>query len=199
MRLRSLVAGAILALCLLAPAPAHSQAIVIESCGTLPATLPSGSTGRALYIDVNGQLCSASPGLATGAATSANQVLIIDALNSLIAQGITSCTAAPVVSAAAEDSHVLKGSAGTLCGVYATNLTATPGFLMLFDSATEPADGAVTPLVCIPLPANGVANVAFGTGFGSSYAVGITASISSTGCFTKTTTGMTAFFAGQVL
>lgn len=132
-------------------------------------------------------------------ASEATQADILAALNTLIAQAVPSCTAAPVVSGSAGDSLVLKASAGTLCGVYVTNATATPGFLMVFNSTTEPADGAVTPFACVPVPANGIGSVSFGTGFGSSYSTGITASISSTGCFTKTTTGMSGFFAGQVL
>src|SRR3954470_1377193 len=51
---------------------------------------------------------------------------------------------APIVSGALEASHVLKTAA---CTLYALNLNATvTGWFMLFDAATVPNDGAVTPI-----------------------------------------------------
>jgi hypothetical protein len=51
---------------------------------------------------------------------------------------------APVASATIEAAHVLKSSAGT---IYALQANATQsGYVMLFDSSTVPADGAVTPI-----------------------------------------------------
>lgn len=137
--------------------------------------------------------------LPNGAATAANQVLENAKLDTLIGQAVPSCTAAPVISASAESGHVLKNTAGTLCGIYVTSLTPVNAFLMVFNSTTVPGDGAVTPTECVPIGPSGVASVGYGTGFGSSYSTGMSAAISSTGCFTKTTTGMTAFFHGQVL
>jgi hypothetical protein len=105
----------------------------------------------------------------------------------------------PVVSAAGESSHVLKASAGNLYGVYATNLTATAGFLVLINATTAPADGAITPLACVPLTANGVASINFLPGPPAVYSTGITAVVTSAAtCFTKTTGVITAFIAGQV-
>ena len=104
----------------------------------------------------------------------------------------------PVVSAAAESSHVLKASAGNLYSVYATNLTATPGFLIVLNATSAPADGAVTPLDCVPLPANGNASINFGSGPPNVYGTGITAVVTSANtCFTKTTGTLTAFISGR--
>src|SRR5271165_6213362 len=62
-----------------------------------------------------------------------------------------------VRSAAAESSHVLKTTGGNLYGIYADNFSATAGFILVFDAASAPGDGAVTPNECIPLPGNSYA------------------------------------------
>lgn len=105
----------------------------------------------------------------------------------------------PVVSAAGEASHVLKATPGNLYGVYATNLTGTAGFLVVLNATSAPADGAITPLACVPLTANGVASINYIPGPPSVYSTGITAVITSAAtCFTKTTGVITAYIAGQV-
>lgn len=106
---------------------------------------------------------------------------------------------APVVSASAENNHVLKNAAGNLYGVYATNLTATAGFLVVLNATTAPIDGAITPLACVPLPASGVASINFNPGPPSVYGTGITAVLTSANtCFTKTTGVITGFISGSV-
>jgi hypothetical protein len=107
------------------------------------------------------------------------------------AAGIT-----PVVSSAVESGHVLKASAGNLYSVYVTT-GAVAGFLMVFNSTTVPADGAVTPIECQPAPANGIASLTFNPGPVESYSTGISVAFSTTGCFTKTASA-TAFFHGVI-
>jgi hypothetical protein len=105
----------------------------------------------------------------------------------------------PVVSTAAENSHILKTTAGNLYSVYATNLTATAGFLVLLNASGPPADGAITPLECVPLPANGTASLNYNPGPVARFSTGIVAvATSATSCFTKTTGTITAFFKGAV-
>jgi hypothetical protein len=106
----------------------------------------------------------------------------------------------PVVSTVAEASHVLKGSGpGNFYGAYATNLTTTAGFLLIFNATSAPADGAVTPLACVPLPASGNASINNKPGPYQVYSTGITAVVSSAStCFTKTTGVITAFISGDV-
>src|ERR1700674_269459 len=60
-------------------------------------------------------------------------------------QGIPGCTpmVLPIVSAAAEATHVIKASPGNLYGIYATNLTGTAGFLVVLNATAAPADGAI--------------------------------------------------------
>ncbi len=105
----------------------------------------------------------------------------------------------PVVSASGESSHVLKASAGNTYSVYATNLTATQGFLLLLNATSAPADGAVTPLACAPLSPNGVASLNYAPGPPGVFSTGITAVVTSAvTCFTKTTGVITAFISGSV-
>lgn len=99
----------------------------------------------------------------------------------------------PVVSATAESDRIVKASAGNLYGLTVT-AGATAGYVLVFNSATAPANGAVTPLFCWVLPANSSLGVDFGVS-PAVFSTGITASFSSTGCFTKTSSA-TAFFSG---
>lgn len=104
----------------------------------------------------------------------------------------------PIVSAAGESSHVLKASAGNLYSIYATNLTATAGFLVVLNSTTAPGDGAITPLECIPLPGNSAVSINY-TAPSARFSTGITAVVTSAAtCFTKTTGVITAFFKGAI-
>lgn len=100
--------------------------------------------------------------------------------------------ATPVVSAAAEGSHILKAAPGCLISLYAYNSGAA-AFLMVFNSTTIPADGAVTPIECVPVAAASYQYINFAPQPPEFYSVGISAAISTTGCFTKTV-GSGAFF-----
>ena len=105
----------------------------------------------------------------------------------------------PVVSTSAESSRVLKASGGNLYSVYATNLTATAGFLVILNATSAPVDGAITPLECVPLPANGGVGLNYSPGPPAVYSTGITAVITSAAtCFTKTTGVITGFIRGAV-
>lgn len=92
-------------------------------------------------------------------------------------------------------SQIVKVGTVLLSGVNVTS-GASAGYVMLFDSATVPADGAVTPLQCVPLAAN--------TGLVLNYRSapqkfdnGLVVVFSTTGCFTKTASA-TAFIAGDL-
>jgi len=120
----------------------------------------------------------------------------------------TGCLLTSVVSTSAENSHVLKAAPGALYTVYATNLTATAGFLVLLNATAVPADGAILPLDCVPLPANnssgscgpGCTGVNYRPGPGKLFNTGIVAVVSSAAtCFTKTTGTITAFISGDAL
>lgn len=110
---------------------------------------------------------------------------------------------APIVSVAAEASHIFKTTAGNVFSVYAVNQTSTAGFLLVLNANAVPADGAVSPLDCVPLPASGVATINYIPGPPAAYVSGNTPGVvgvvsSGVNCFTKTTGTITAFFHGLI-
>lgn len=115
---------------------------------------------------------------------------VVVAPSAASAVGITA-----VVSPAAESGRVLKASAGNLYSISVTS-GASAGFLMVFNSTTVPADGAVTPIVCRAVGV-GATVVATFSDVPAAYSTGISAAFSTTGCFTKTASA-TAFFEGYV-
>lgn len=101
-------------------------------------------------------------------------------------------------------SLVIKGAPDNLYSVYATNLTANAGFLIIVNSATVPATGALTAstvLDCIPLQASDVSSLNYAPNPPKPYSVGIVALVSSSSgsaaCTTYTTGSITAFISGS--
>ena len=104
-------------------------------------------------------------------------------------------TITPVASTALESGHVLKASAGTLYSLVATTTTAA-GYLMVFNSTTVPADGAVTPLYAIVVDVGNSVNLTAQLA-GMYFPTGVSVAFSTTGPFTKTASA-TAMFSWQV-
>lgn len=100
----------------------------------------------------------------------------------------------PVVSTAAEASKVFKASAGNLYA-YQVTTGAAAGYVMIFNATSAPADGAVTPVKCVAVPAGATVGVSVNPP--EAFSTGITAVFSTTGCFTKTASA-TAMFSGDV-
>lgn len=100
-----------------------------------------------------------------------------------------------VQSPASEASRVLKNGPGLLNGFSATS-GGSAGYVLIFDSATVPADGAVTPKFCYVLPAGATTGASW-LSYPINFVNGIVIVFSTTGCFTKTASA-TAFFAAQV-
>lgn len=87
------------------------------------------------------------------------------------------------VSAASTNGGVDKATAGSLFEISASNPTATPAFLKLYNKATAPTVGTDVPVLTIPIPASGVVNLQFGlTGKRFSAGIGhaVTAAIAAT-------------------
>jgi hypothetical protein len=89
-------------------------------------------------------------------------------------------------------SLVVTGKHG-LIGFHLTNTNTVSEYIMLFDSASAPADGAVTPLGCFVIPAPQSPAVSSTLSMANNspaptYQSGIVVVVSSTGCFTKTAT-----------
>lgn len=104
---------------------------------------------------------------------------------------------APGSSSALESSHVLKTSAGNLYSLYVLTTSAS-GYLMTFNATSVPADGAVTPVDCLPVPAESVGSISFDGAAPDAYSAGIVAVFSTTGPFTKTSSA-TAYFKWRVM
>lgn len=155
--------------------------------------LPTGAATETTLSGMSGKL-PASLGGKTGA-TSLSVVAATDGFNTTqITSASSSVGTSYGVSTAVESGRVLKASAGNLYGLNVTS-GASAGFVLVFNSTTVPADGAVTPVKCYPLAAN--------TGFDLNYraspvafATGISVAFSTTGCFTKTASA-TAFISGD--
>lgn len=111
----------------------------------------------------------------------------------------TTLSIAPDASTAAQSGRVLCTTSCNLYSIEVTSLTATfTGYLMVFDAASVPSNGAVTPKHCWPVP--GLGSVArdyrplpekFTTG------VAVAFSSNTAGCFTLTAS-TNAFFSGDV-
>lgn len=102
---------------------------------------------------------------------------------------------APVVTAAAAASKILKAAAGTLFGINAVS-GGSAGYVMLFDSATVPADGTVTPVKVYVLAANSSLDIRFVNPL--KLATGGVLVFSTTGPFSKTASA-TAFLSGDMI
>jgi hypothetical protein len=92
-------------------------------------------------------------------------------------------------STALEGAHIIKSSAGILSNLYIAG-SLSSGYLMVFNSATVPADGAVTPVISLNLaitgPAPGVFNGINFDNYPAYFSNGIVAVYSTTGPYTKT-------------
>lgn len=99
----------------------------------------------------------------------------------------------PKATAAAAGSLVVSAAP---CAVHDVNVVAgaSAGFVMLFDLAAAPADGAVTPKRCWAIAANGSLQFVFERPL--QMAVGCVLVFSTTGPFTKTVSA-TAFLGGS--
>lgn len=108
----------------------------------------------------------------------------------------------PVVSAGPVSAMVASPSPITSISVIATNLSAVSSYLVGYNAATVPADGALTPslvLDCIILPANATASIADHPNAGTNYSAGLVWIVTSAGtCYTKTTGTVTAFLKAKV-
>jgi hypothetical protein len=107
------------------------------------------------------------------------------------AQSVSKTSAGSAVSAG----QVLRAGTTNLAGLNVVS-GASAGYVMLFDAAAVPADGAVVPLRCMPIAANTGLDLNF-RGSPLRFDAGAVIVFSTTGCFTKTGSA-TAFLAGDV-
>lgn len=112
---------------------------------------------------------------------------VVDAPSSAATVALT-----PNANGTVNSANTIKGSAGNL---YRLNVVAgaTPGYVMVFDATTAPADGAVTPKWVMPVAASAGINQGFSPPMRMT--VGCTIVFSTTGPYTKTASA-TAFIGG---
>jgi len=115
--------------------------------------------------------------------------------NTLIPSADAGAGITPVSSTAAESCHVMKASAGNLFSV--SGYIGAAGFIMVFDSPTPPADGAVTPKYWAYSASAGSWSMNFGA-VPARMLTGITVCASSTGPLTKTAYSTNTVFSGSV-
>jgi hypothetical protein len=101
-------------------------------------------------------------------------------------------SAATPVSTTAVGSN-LTTTTGQLLYINVTS-GASAGYVMVFNTASAPADGAVTPTFCYVLAANSTLSTTYNAIAAPNFSTGITVVFSTTGCFTKTASA-TAFIA----
>jgi len=179
-------------LLLLAALLAFAGGAAAQTTTTTMSVRDGGGAAQSLRADKNGDNSLAThnvPEVAGAAVSASNPLPTAPAPSSASSAGI-----APTPSPSVGSNLVLKASAGNLYSITLSNASAG-GFLMIFNLASAPADGAVTPAYCWPLNGGGFGS--FGFVYPAYFSTGITAVLSSTGCFTKTT-GPTGFFVGQI-
>ena len=101
-------------------------------------------------------------------------------------------------TATAAGSLILKASAGNLYGFSLTSSGSTSGYVLVFDSATVPSDGTVTPRFCYYLSAPNSVSDSWLT-YPVPFVNGIVIVFSTTGCYSKTISNTSIFVSGQVL
>lgn len=87
------------------------------------------------------------------------------------------------VTTASTNGASVKASAGNLFELTASNPTATPAFLKLYNKASAPTVGTDVPIVTIPVPANSNVAIPFGSQgkrFATGIAVAVTGAIGAT-------------------
>lgn len=103
----------------------------------------------------------------------------------------------PVVTSSAVSNLVVKSACDPMagCRLFDFQVTNTvSGYVLVFDAASAPVDGAVTPVKCYQVGA-GTTGVSFPNP-PLKFSTGIVLVMSTTGCFTKTASA-TAFFSAE--
>lgn len=80
------------------------------------------------------------------------------------------------VSTASTNALSHKVAGGNLFEISASNPTATPAFLKVYNKASAPTVGTDVPVITIPIPANGIVNLEFGA-VGKRFTLGIATAI----------------------
>jgi len=157
------LAGLLFAASLAWSGPALAQGNACAG-GAIPGMVVGGTSGACYYIKVNPDGSIATDSVPAGSGTSYAS------------------------SAALAANQVVKASAGSLYSFNVTadsTLAAAAWWIMVYDLAAAPVDGAVTPAKCYGVPL-GTTSVSGAFPNPVAFATGIVIGVSTTGCFTKT-------------
>lgn len=175
-----------------------TQGVVLMDVSSQPANpngIQIGTAANPLVVANSNGAGGTSTSLPPGrAAASASSPVVLSSEDKSALDLITT-PLTPVATAAAAGSQVAKAAAGKLFGLNVV-AGASAGFVMVFDAATVPADGASQPKKVFPLAAN--AGLSYSWDRGLTFSTGIVVVFSTTGPFTKTISN-TAFIETEVI
>lgn len=163
--------------------------------------LPAGAqqTNTPVTAAVAGAYNSSPPTITSGQFGFAQ----IDSAGRLIVNCGTGCSSgsssAPISSSALAANTVIKSSAGSLASFQVaadSTLSGAAWWIMIYNAASAPSDGAVTPIKCYAMT-SGVTSFSAGWSIPVSFSTGIVIGVSTTGCFTKTASTH-AFISGDI-
>lgn len=160
--------------------------VLVTSSGTAGLTPVAGLNGTSVATAVNA--LPTQMAISSGLVTSTNPFPVYQATPTIFT---TATGSTPVQTATAAASLVAKATPGLLYSAYISG-PSVAGFLLVFNATSVPADGTVTPVECVAVASAGSANIS-NLVIPEFFSAGISLAFSSTGCFTKTTTGLTAF------
>ena len=188
--------------------PALPMVCVTPSTGVL-GSCGGGGGGGAVTAALGSYATGFSPDIGTlvnppatnGSVASASVTALLRGILNAAQSALVNLPATNAKTGAVAGSLVVKAAAGTLFdfSVQAdSTLYAANWWILMFDATSLPANGAVTPWACYgPFVGAGQAlqGGAFGTG-GDAFTTGMVIGVSTTGCFTLTTSAHANFIRG---
>jgi len=159
------------------------------SAASLP--LPTGAATAAKQPALGTAGSASADVITVQGAASMTAIQVADNGASLTVDGTVTANLAPTtsggltisrtISAASTNATNVKGSAGQVYGIMASNTNAAARYLKLYNKATSPTIGTDTPVMTVMIPPNssGVVahwemGLAFGTGIGFGLTTGVT-------------------------
>lgn len=148
----------------LAAAPAYAWELSVNALKYFRVRATAWTSGTQVWTMIPGTYATEP---IPGAQASATQ-----AVSGTVTATNTTPTPLNTSSAATTNPVLVKGSAGTLFSISASNVGASAAYLKLYNKATAPTVGADVPVLTIPIPSNSVVPISFGT-LGHRFATGI--------------------------
>jgi hypothetical protein len=152
----------------LSAAPAYSWEMSVNGYQRVRVRCTARTSGTQNWIIQPGSYATEPIPAAQVTGTQAVSGTVTANQGTLVAGGTAN---AIINSAASTNGTVVKGSAGTVYGITASNINAAVRYLKLYNSTTVTV-GTTTPAIVIPIPAGGIVNLNLGA-IGQRFATGI--------------------------